>query len=54
MSVIVFMHLYSIFQKKTYSEDTKTVAHKIIVNKKKFEEHGITINETDRLSLIHI
>ena len=40
--------IYSIFQKKTYSEDTKTVAHKLIINKMNFNDHGITINETDR------
>ena len=40
--------IYRIFQKKTYSEDTKTVTHKLITKKKRFEEHGVTINETDR------
>ena len=40
--------IYKIFQKKTYSEDTKTLAHKLIVNKKSFQDHNITINETDR------
>ena len=47
-NILSIHDIYSIFQKKTYSEDTKTVAYKLIVNKKKFNEHGITINETDR------
>ena len=46
-NILSINDIYSIFQKKTYSEDTKTVAYKLIINKK-FNEHGITINETDR------
>ena len=47
-NILSINDIYSIFQKKTYSEDTKTVAYKLIVNKKNFNQHGITINETDR------
>ena len=47
-SVLTIDDVYRIFQKKIYSEDSKAVTYKLIKTKKKFAEHILTINETDR------
>jgi len=47
-SVLTIDDVYRIFQKKIYSEDSKAVTYKLIKTKKKFSDHILTINETDR------